>query len=198
MTLSLVTGGARSGKSRFAESRAHEAAAQAGSSVCFIATGVATDPEMEMRIRRHQVARDENWTTIETKEDVASVISRAECDVYLIDCLSLLLNNWMFYSSCTEEMFWDKLHTLIRVLEQSSATCIVVSNEIGLGLVPADPDSRRYRDWLGWMNQAVARVADSVFFVASGIAIDIKQLPGAVVVDSDDVISPHLHSESGE
>jgi adenosylcobinamide kinase/adenosylcobinamide-phosphate guanylyltransferase len=180
MTVHLVTGGARSGKSRFAEQLAAMAARP--TEICFVATGVAMDAEMEARIARHRRDRPAEWRTLEVRHDVAKAIEDGEYKVYLIDCLSLLLNNWMFDLACTETLFWRKLDDLTAALAASSATCIVVTNEIGLGLVPADAESRRYRDWLGWMNQAIAKMADRVYFVASGIAIDLKQLPGSVVV----------------
>ncbi|WAH38713.1 bifunctional adenosylcobinamide kinase/adenosylcobinamide-phosphate guanylyltransferase [Alicyclobacillus dauci] len=181
MTVYFVTGGARSGKSHFAERLA--ASKGTAQRICFVATGVAMDDEMAARIERHRTTRDSRWATVETPHDVAGVVRQGLYDVYLIDCLSLLLNNWMYDLHCTEEMYRERVSELINVLDASSAECIVVSNEIGLGLIPADAESRRYRDWLGWFNQAMARIAERVYFVASGIAVDLKAIPGAVRVD---------------
>lgn len=178
----FVTGGARSGKSRFAEQLVARMAAP--ERICFVATGVVTDEEMRARIQRHKMTRDGRWSTIEEPHDVARLIQEQEhtYNVFLIDCLSLLLNNWMFDLNVDEPEFRRKLAELVHALTVVNADCVIVSNEIGLGLVPADALSRRYRDWLGWLNQAVAQVADKVYFVASGIAVDLKQLPGAQVV----------------
>ncbi|TDY47961.1 adenosylcobinamide kinase /adenosylcobinamide-phosphate guanylyltransferase [Alicyclobacillus sacchari] len=181
MSLILITGGARSGKSRFAEMLAAQYA-DAGAVVCFVATAQALDDEMKERIHRHRLSRDAQWQTVEEPFDPAAVVRAEQADVYLIDCLSLLLANWVFASRVDESGFWDKLKTLVDALASSRATCIVVTNEIGLGIVPADPETRLYRDWLGWMNQTFARSADQVFLVTSGIAVNLKALPGAIMV----------------
>ncbi|KRW91742.1 hypothetical protein SD51_07650 [Alicyclobacillus tengchongensis] len=181
MSLILVTGGARSGKSRFAEMLADHHA-NSGAKVIFVATAEAFDDEMAERIKRHRAARDRRWRTVEEPCNPAAVVRAAQADVYLIDCLTLLLANWMFQAKVDEAGFWDKLTDLVETLAASSATCIAVTNEIGLGIVPADPETRLYRDWLGWMNQAFARAAEQVFLVTSGIAVDLKALPGARVL----------------
>ncbi|MFB5189870.1 bifunctional adenosylcobinamide kinase/adenosylcobinamide-phosphate guanylyltransferase [Alicyclobacillus fastidiosus] len=176
MTVSFVTGGARSGKSRFAQYLATNMGE--GKTVCFVATAPAVDDEMMERIARHQRERPVDWVTVEERHDVVKVLDERRHDVYLIDCLSLLLNNWMYDLNLTEEVFHDLTQRLITCLSNTELDVVLVSNELGLGLVPADALSRQYRDWLGWLNQAVAKVADSVHLVVSGVAIDVKQLPG--------------------
>lgn len=183
MSLTFVTGGARSGKSRFAESLVRECVLETPDCrVCFIATGVAMDDEMKARIARHRNSRPEQWDTVEEPLDVAGVIQNTDYDVYLIDCLSFLLNNWMFHEVSTEEQFFARLGILVQAMANTRAKCVVVSNEVGFGIIPADEETRRYRDWLGWMNQAFARVSDPMYLVVSGIALDVKHMHGATVV----------------
>ncbi|GMA60140.1 bifunctional adenosylcobinamide kinase/adenosylcobinamide-phosphate guanylyltransferase [Alicyclobacillus fastidiosus] len=177
MTVFFVTGGARSGKSRFAQHLATKLGE--GKNVIFVATAPAVDDEMVERIERHRRERPVEWVTVEERLDVVKVLEERRHDVYLIDCLSLLLNNWMYDLKLTEDVFKDLTHRLITCLSSTELDVVLVSNELGLGLVPADKLSRQYRDWLGWLNQAVAKVADSVYLVVSGVAIDLKQLPGS-------------------
>lgn len=185
MTLYFVTGGARSGKSRFAEQLAQHCAQEGRYPVTFVATGVAMDEEMAARIQRHQETRLASFGLVEAPHDVTGVISQSgRGEVYLVDCLSLLLNNWMFDLGYTESDFWKKSTELVEACVQTEAICIVVSNEIGLGIVPADRESRTYRDWLGWFNQDFAKRAERAYFVVSGIAVDLLQLPGSRVIDS--------------
>jgi adenosylcobinamide kinase/adenosylcobinamide-phosphate guanylyltransferase len=109
--------------------------------------------------------------------EVARVIAaEAQNRVVLVDCLSLLLNNWMFHDQCTEEQFRARSEELIRALVAASGPVIVVSNEVGAGIVPADALTRRYRDWLGWLNQAVAAVSESVIWMVAGIPVDVRRL----------------------
>lgn len=182
MTVWFVTGGARSGKSRYAERLAASAGRASDTPVCFIATGRPFDDEMSDRIRKHQATRPKDWTTLEVPVDVDRVLIEQSYDVYVIDCLTLLLNNWMYDLAIQEDAFLTRVRALVDALQSVRGTCIVVSNEIGLGIVPADAESRRYRDWLGWLNQAVAAAAEHVYLVVSGVAVDILALPGAAQV----------------
>lgn len=181
MTTSFVTGGARSGKSRFAEQLVEERAES--STICYVATGVVTDDEMKARIAVHQSRRGANFVTVEEPHDVAKEIHRACYDVYLVDCLSFLLNNWMYDLRCTENEFRRWVDELCAVISQSNAHIVVVSNEVGLGLVPVSKESRLYRDWLGWLNQAVAKVSDEAYLVVAGCAVNLKQIPGVRMVE---------------
>ncbi len=109
--------------------------------------------------------------------DVADwMMKQSEPTVILIDCLSLLLNNWMFVERCSERQFFARLEQLVAAISQCVHPIVVVSNEVGQGIVPGDPVSRQYRDWLGLLNQAVAKQADSVIWVVAGIPVDLKKL----------------------
>lgn len=173
----LVLGGARSGKSTYAELLARRLSDHDGLSVSYLATAEASDEEMATRIRRHQSNRPTDWQTIEESLEVATWIeSQTERQVILIDCLSLLLNNWMFLEHCTEDGFFRRMKELVTTIQRSPSTIIVVSNEVGQGIVPVNPLSRQYRDWLGLLNQAVARIASSAILVIAGIPVDLKKL----------------------
>lgn len=181
MTISFVTGGARSGKSRFAEQLAEE---RAGSNfICYVATGVVTDDEMKARISVHQTRRGTNFVTVEEPHNVANQIRSSRYDVFLVDCLAFLLNNWMYDLNCSEREFQQRVDELCAAITESKKDIIIVSNEVGLGLVPMSKESRLYRDWLGWMNQAVASVSDEVYLVVAGYAVNLKQIPGVRIVE---------------
>jgi len=173
----FVLGGARSGKSTFAEQLAGRLSEQHVLPVAFVATAQSTDGEMAERILRHRKQRPEGWLTVEEPLHVADwVMKQKKPRVILLDCLALLLNNWMFLEKCTERQFLARLEQLVTAISQSPSYVIVVSNEVGQGIVPADPLSRQYRDWLGLLNQAVAKQAESVIWVVAGIPVDMKKL----------------------
>lgn len=179
MTVVLVLGGARSGKSAFAERLAAAAArkSSAGTGVVYLATAQASDEEMARRILRHQAERPASWETVEEPLHVAGRLRQlADRPVILLDCLSLLINNWMMLESCDEAGWAERKAALLEALVACSGLVICVSNEVGQGIVPADELSRRYRDWLGWTHQDVAAVASSVYWVAAGIPVELKAL----------------------
>lgn len=177
LSCTFVTGGARSGKSAWAERTAQHLAEAYRLPVTFLATAERSDPEMDERISRHRADRPDDWRTVEEPLQVADWISRRDGDsVLLLDCLSLLLNNWMFRDGCTEDEFLVRRDELVQAIRERQAPTVIVSNEVGLGLVPEGAASRQYRDWLGWLNQSVAAVSDSVVLVVSGIAVDVKKL----------------------
>lgn len=183
MACTFVIGGARSGKSRYAEQRAADLSKQLECTVTYVATAQITDDEMWHRIERHRQGRPQTWQTVEIPMDVASYLRQhAENDVshtheiVLVDCLSLLLNNWMFHEQCSEQRFFERLNDLVDAISHSEKSLIVVSNEVGAGIVPGDSLSRSYRDWLGLMNQAIAAVSDSVILVVAGIPVDLRRL----------------------
>lgn len=186
--LVLILGGARSGKSTFAE----RLAATSEKRVAFIATATASDEDMRDRIARHRASRPITWITIEEPLDLVAAVTRAsgEADVILLDCMTLWLSNRMAqHSSLVEEgdvqlqyayndgvlADIEALLSAIRTLPPGK-TVIIVTNEVGLGIVPMHPLSRAYRDTLGWMNQRIARDADHVYLMIAGLGIDIKQL----------------------
>ena len=217
--LVLIIGGARSGKSSFAE----QLAASSGRPVAFIATATADDNEMRERIARHRASRPRQWHTLEEPLDLSGAARRASelADVLLLDCVTLWLGNVLSQASkqhesapihpanaasrlvlrtqagCKEkddkeeeveelslpgrlfdESALKEIEALLTVVKELAPgkTLIVVTNEVGLGVVPAYPLGRLYRDTLGYVNQQLARAADRVYLMVAGIAVDIKRL----------------------
>jgi adenosylcobinamide kinase/adenosylcobinamide-phosphate guanylyltransferase len=177
----LLTGGARSGKSRFAT----ELAAARGERVLFVATATAGDDEMRRRIAKHQQERPTAWRTLETPLEVGSRTAAALGDaaVVIIDCLTLLVNNIL--GDCTggdggideaaaEESLEREVAALQSCIGGSEATFIIVTNEVGLGIVPANALSRIYRDLLGKANQQIAAIVDEVYLLVAGQPLRIK------------------------
>jgi adenosylcobinamide kinase/adenosylcobinamide-phosphate guanylyltransferase len=166
--IDFVLGGARSGKTRIALDRAEAS----GLAPVMVATASAGDTEMADRIARHRAERGPRWSTIEEGVDLAGVFAReARPDrVMVVDCLTLWLSNVTFSDRDVEA----EIATLIESLRLAGGPIILVSNEIGLGLVPADALSRRFRDHQGRLNQRVAAVADRVTFVAAGLPLVMK------------------------
>jgi adenosylcobinamide kinase/adenosylcobinamide-phosphate guanylyltransferase len=167
----FITGGCRSGKSRYALHYAN----QHFSKKLFLATCEVLDEEMAQRIEKHKRMRGLEWQTIEEPVDIVDKIKKdgGDSEVILIDCLTLWLTNLL--------MKWDndlrimeETETLIDTLKKSHTSFILVSNEVGMGIVPADPLSRRYRDLLGTMNQRIAEALDTVILMVSGIPIFLK------------------------
>ena len=166
MSIIFVLGGARSGKSRFAESLCQAPRT-------YIATAQAFDDEMIKRIAVHQSDRGKEWHTLEAPLDLVGALSEAKGDV-LLDCLTIWLNNLLM----AEKDVQASLDGLLAQLQINSQKLVIVSNELGLGLVPEHGLSRRFRDLHGLMNQQVAAIADCVVFTIAGIPQVIKgQLP---------------------
>ena len=165
----LITGGSRSGKSTYALNLGATA-----SRPFFIATGWAGDAEMADRIKRHKAERASHWTTIETRLDVASAIRDAAskgADFILLDCLTLWTSNIL----CEEpESLDSRLEDLLSVIPQVGAPLVFVTNEVGSGIVPGDPLSRKFRDAAGMVNRKVAASVATVFMTVCGIPIKIK------------------------
>ncbi len=174
----LITGGVRSGKSFFAE----KLAGNIGTKVTFIATAQGFDEEMTDRIAKHRANRPVHWETYEEPYQVAQVIQKVgeKTEVVLIDCLTLLVSNLMQnYREDTSNNNLAKniikqIKEIVRESLQCSATVIIVSNEVGLGLVPANPMGRFFRDILGQVNQIIGADADRVYFMTAGIPLLIK------------------------
>jgi adenosyl cobinamide kinase/adenosyl cobinamide phosphate guanylyltransferase len=164
----FVLGGTRSGKSRYARDRA---LALGGDRVTFIATARAGDVELDRRIAAHRAERPTAWRTIEADADLAHAIAGAPReDVVLIDSLTLWLSGAMEQPTPVRER-WRQAGG---ALDQRSAAVVIVSDEVGLGIVPMDPLVRAYRDELGWLHQGAAAWADEVFFLVAGIATRLK------------------------
>lgn len=172
----MVTGGVRSGKSRYAE----EMAAKLGGKVTYLATAQALDVEMEERIERHQQRRPNDWKTIEEPLEVITVLSRCQKgDTVLLDCLILYLSNLFFkYAELPigsqEQIISEKVADLAETVKRSKANVIIVTNEIGWGVVPDNSLARRFRDMAGTANQKLAAVCDEVYLLVSGLPIRIK------------------------
>jgi adenosylcobinamide kinase/adenosylcobinamide-phosphate guanylyltransferase len=174
--MTFILGGARSGKSRFAQ----ELAAKLGKRVLFVATGEPLDEEMNARIETHKRSRPSTWKTLETPTDVAKAMRGkiGDADVVIVDCLTLLVSNLMGTEDIDAETLEKKvtaeLKELVAFMRTTEAHFIIVSNEVGLGLVSPYPAGRVYRDALGMANQTLARHADEVYFMVAGIAIALK------------------------
>lgn len=176
--LVLITGGVRSGKSSFAESLAKKS----GERIAYIATAQGLDDEMRERIAEHRNRRPKNWKTFEETEQIDRVIGEIgyKADVILIDCLTLLISNLI--SDFKDESFRqefslridEKIDLIIKAALKSQATVIIVSNEVGSGLVPANSVGRFYRDMLGKANQRIASHSDQVYLMVAGIPLLIK------------------------
>ncbi len=162
-------GGARSGKSTFA---LHEASAAEGKKA-FIATAQALDDEMRIRIDNHKKERDKDWVALEEPLHISRLMNdvKDSYDVILVDCLTLWVSNIMHAGFDINET----VGTFIDVISQDSlALLYIVSNEVGMGLVPESELARVYRDNLGYVNRKVAEAATDVFFMAAGIPLKIK------------------------
>jgi adenosylcobinamide kinase / adenosylcobinamide-phosphate guanylyltransferase len=179
--LTFLLGGARSGKS----SHAQRLAQRSGKRITFIATAQALDAEMSARIKKHRADRPSEWTTLEIPRDIpASLHAKAvQTDLYLLDCITLLANN-VFMQFIEEDLVNEEMakqalekemDELLAYIHQHDEEWIVISNEVGLGLVPPYQMGRVYRDLLGWANQRLAREADEVLWMVAGIAVPIQQ-----------------------
>jgi adenosylcobinamide kinase/adenosylcobinamide-phosphate guanylyltransferase len=167
----FITGGCRSGKSRYALHYAN----QHFSKKLFLATCEVLDEEMAKRIQNHKKMRGLEWQTVEEPVDIIDKIKKdgADSEVILIDCLTLWLYNLLMKWD-SDLRIMEETEALIDTLKKSNASFILVSNEVGMGIVPADALSRRYRDLLGTMNQRIAEALDTVIFMVSGIPIFLK------------------------
>ena len=200
--LTLILGGARSGKSSFAQrlavdyagekhasekhaSEKHASEKHAGT-IAFIATAQAGDLEMAMRIKDHQHQRPAHWLTLEIPERIAATwrSGAIQADLAILDCLTLLVSNLVMRATPDVDapdegqaarLVTDEIEALILLIQETACDWIVVSNEVGLGLVPPYPLGRIYRDWLGWANQRLASVADEVYLLVAGIPVPIHQ-----------------------
>ena len=172
--IELILGGARSGKSRYAERRA----AEGTQDVLYIATATAEDGEMAARIARHRERRDARWQTLEEPLALAEALRRhcAPERCVLVDCLTLWLSNVLFDATgeCDEARFRRERAALLACLPQLPGTVLLVSNEVGMGVVPANAAARRFIDEAGWLHQDIAAQAQRVVWVAAGLAQVIK------------------------
>lgn len=167
--ITLILGGARSGKSAFALKLAKKYR-----KVAFIATGQGKDREMQERIKRHKESRPKNWVTFEEPGDLTKLLKVTRgFDCILIDCLTLLVSNFILSGDSGKQIF-HKIEEMLEVLNKKKARSILVSNEVGLGLVPANKLGRSFRDIAGKANQLAAEKSGEVFFMVSGLPLKVK------------------------
>ena len=176
--LTLITGGARSGKSSFGQSLCNE-----GKQVVYIATALPCDQEMRARISRHRASRPAWWLTVEEPIAVADVAGRhaSSTNVVLIDCLTVWFSNLLFEWRNDDPLLVErKTHEQVAKLISISkrGNVIAVTNEVGSGIVPESRVARQFRDIQGFINQQVAEAADAVYLLVSGIPLLIKPSPG--------------------
>ena len=171
--LTLVLGGARSGKSRFALGRGETR----GGERIFIATAQPMDDEMTRRIARHRRERPEGWKTLEAPLRLAEALRSLEgkAEVAVIDCLTLWLSNLLTDLGENEEKILEEVDRLIKAARSVDLSVIAVSNDVGSAIVPADSLSRLFRDLSGLLHQRWAARADEVYWMMAGIAIPIKE-----------------------
>ena len=179
--ITFVLGGARSGKSSWAEARALEME-RSGSSVVYLATCEyrADDAEMCNRIARHRSRRPSAWSTVEEPYGIEDVVASLEAgSVVLVDCLSLWVSNLLLITpeqgdSGTADAVLGRVRVYLDAAKRSAGDVIVVSNETGCGVVPSSHLGRLYRDILGWANQEAAQAADEVWFLVAGLPQRLK------------------------
>jgi len=166
----FIIGGSRSGKSTYAVE-----SAKRYRRVCFIATSLALDKEMAERIRLHKERRPDHWQTFEETKDIARCLKKIgnKFECIIIDCLTLLVSN-LVLSGYRQKKIEDKIRGMLDRLKKNKATSIIISNEVGLGIVPRNKLARNFRDIAGIINQMVAKEAREVFFTVSGIPMKIK------------------------
>lgn len=168
MTTTLITGGARSGKSVLAEARALAASGRP----TYIATATAGDAEMTDRIARHRARRDARWADMEVPLDLVAALDASDgSGARLVDCLTLWLTNLMF----TPGRDWRaEAEALVAALPRQQSPVILVTNEVGMGIVPDNALAREFRDAAGTLNQRIAAVADEVILAVSGLSLKVK------------------------
>ena len=177
-SLTLILGGARSGKSSHAQSLAEAT----GKPVTFVATAQALDEEMSTRIHKHRAERPAGWETLEIPCGLAAHVQQIKSEVVILDCVTLLVSNLLMQfvkDDLVEEApcmgaVQKEVEDLIAAIQERDQDWLIISNEVGLGLVPSYQMGRVYRDALGWANQRLARAADRVLFLVAGIPMVVK------------------------
>ncbi len=180
----LVIGGTRSGKSRFAE----RLAAGLGSRVVYLATAEVYDAEMEARVALHRERRPDSWATIEAPRDLAAALARLDqaVDVTLVECLAVWASNrlldlgdpeddgWRMKVEALDDALGAEIDGILMRARDVGGSLVLVSAEVGYGVVPPTPLGRAFRDLLGGLNQRVAARADAVFLVVAGLGLEVK------------------------
>lgn len=173
----LVTGGARSGKSTFAEKLALKIG---NGRAAYVATAQIFDEEMAQRVKIHKSRRLNNWENYEAPFDAEKVFPAVTENVILFDCVTMYLTNWILTKNLDDENIFSEfeifIENLIAVAQKTCATVIFVSNEVGAGIVPENKLARVFRDLAGLANQKIAAHSEKVFLTVAGIAVDIKKI----------------------
>lgn len=172
MSLTLLIGGARSGKSGLAVKIGHRHHA-GGAAVTYIATAPIVDADMADRVERHRDERPPEWFTIEEEVDLADAIAKVESGVVIIDCLTLWTSNLMWRNLTDDEIRERSADAVAAACARDDST-VVITNEVGLGIHPETDLGRRYRDVLGWVNQSWAEAADPALLLVAGRAIPLR------------------------
>lgn len=169
--LTFILGGARSGKSHYAIKLAKGLSRK----VAYIATCTHPDKEMKERIKLHKNSRPRHWKVVEEGKEISSTLNKLKnkYDIVVIDCLGLFVSN-LLSENLKDRQVLKRLKDLTQCLSNTKPTTILVSNEVGSGIVPENPLARRFRDLLGLANQMMAKKADEVIFMQSGLPITIK------------------------
>lgn len=177
--MKLILGGARSGKSRQAMDFANEY-----QEVVYLASGVATDEEMESRIARHKEERPENWETIEEPVNVGRVLEKLKVDSFsgavVLDCLGFWLSNLLretddVETDEVEDFVEEQVKRGLNPALRGEYELIIVSNEVGMGVIPGSEAGRRFRDALGRANQVVGEIAEEMYLMVAGFRLDLKE-----------------------
>jgi adenosylcobinamide kinase/adenosylcobinamide-phosphate guanylyltransferase len=170
-SVTLVLGGVRSGKSRYAQQLAEQ-----WGRVVFVATGKITDDEMRAKIEIHRESRPKEWFTVEEPLELSKAIQEhgRDCDVMLVDCLTIFAANVLDADGEDNAAMNRRIESLCVTLREAQCNVLLVSNEVGSGVVPPYPAGRRFRDLLGEINQEVARVADDVVLMVAGLPLALK------------------------
>jgi adenosylcobinamide kinase/adenosylcobinamide-phosphate guanylyltransferase len=185
MSVTFVIGGARSGKSTFAEEKAKEY----GNKVLYLATAIVTDQAMADRVKKHKEQRPKSWDTVEMYlnfEKLSKYKEFLECEVVLLDCITTLIGNFMFdskidFDNCSadevnslETKITKEVESLIDVCNNNNKKLLVVSNETGMGVVPSYYMGNYFRDISGRINREISKSSDFMYFIFSGIPIKLK------------------------
>jgi len=174
----FITGGARSGKSKFAL----KLAKKFGKNVVFLATGLPKDKEMAKRIKIHRKNRPGDWKTVVEEKNILKVIKEeikeSFCHLLIIDCLTLFISNLLLSDEGEKEIL-KQIRGIMKLLQKAKYVTIIVSNEVGSGIVPNNELTRRFRDLAGLANQLVAKEADEVYLVVSGIPMRLPRPLGS-------------------
>jgi adenosylcobinamide kinase / adenosylcobinamide-phosphate guanylyltransferase len=167
----LITGGCRSGKSHYALDYAN----RHFSRKLFLATCEVLDDEMAQRVENHRKTRGPEWETVEEPVEIVERIKQygEKVEVILIDCVTLWLSNLLMKGEADSKVM-DEVDRFVEILGQNRTSFVIVSNEVGMGIVPADPLSRRFRDLAGTANQRIVHGVDTVIFMVSGLPLFLK------------------------